>query len=246
MKMSLTFSVTVFLMAVLVFSTPFVTIAQQDAEAADTKTTPTVLLTGDHEGITVGLFLRVGIDQTVIPDADIAAKLGGEFSCFYETPSYAMVGELRLSGSTEYQSGSDSLFFNSYSIGGRYFFIKQNISPYIGGGLARFYIDYKKNVKEYREYCVRHSDSAFEAVLVALTLEPDFVSCVETDWKWFDTYEQEFGSGFGMYGVVGIEFLRFTRSRLNLELRVDRPFFTLPSIDAMPISLGITYSLGFR
>lgn len=239
MKMSLIFPVTVFLVAVLFFSTPFVTIAQQDAEVADTKTTPTALLIGDHEGISVGLvLLRVGIHGTFIPDADIAAQFGGEFSCSYETPSYAMGGEFRLSGSTEYESGSDSLFFQSFSIGGRYFFNKQNISPYIGGGLARISIDYKKHVREYREVCVERSSSWWY-----------FGSpghCVKTEWQWVNDYEQEFGGGLGMYGVVGIEFLRFTRSRLNLELRVDRPFFTLPSIDVMPISLGITYSLGFR
>ncbi len=120
MKMSLTFLDTVFLMAVLVFSTPFVTIAQQDAEGADTKTTPTVLLTGDPEGISVGLFLlRVGIHRTSIYGTDIAAQLGGEFSWSYETPSFAVGGEFRMSGSTEYEPGSDSLFFHSYSIGGR-------------------------------------------------------------------------------------------------------------------------------
>ena len=240
MKMSLTFPVTVFLMTVLVFSTPFVTIAQQEAEVAGTKTTPTALLTGDHEGISVGLvLLRVGIHRTSIYGTDIAAQLGGEFSWSYETPSYAVGGEFRLSGSTEYEPGSDSLFFQSYSIGGRYFFNKQNISPYIGGGLARFYIDYKKHVREYREVCVERSSPPWWY----------FGSpgpCVKTEWQWFDDYEQELGSGLGMYGIVGIEFLRFTRSRLNLELRVDRPFFTLPSIDVMPISLGITYSLGFR
>ena len=99
----------------------------------------TTLKAGDFDGLSAlrwlslakNTLIRVGIHGTFIPDADIAAQLGGEFSCSYETPSYAVGGEFRLSGSTEYEPGSDSLFFHSFSIGGRYFFNKQNISPYI-------------------------------------------------------------------------------------------------------------------
>ena len=36
--------------------------------------------------------------------------------------------------------------------------------------------------------------------------------------------------------------LRLTKSRLKLELRVDRPFFSLPEQDMMPITIGIFFS----
>ena len=56
------------------------------------------------------------------------------------------------------------------------------------------------------------------------------------------TFKDESDSGLGAYGVVGIEALRLTKSRLNLELRVDRPFFSLPDQDLMPITLVVTFS----
>ncbi len=49
-------------------------------------------------------------------------------------------------------------------------------------------------------------------------------------------------SGLGAYAVGGIEVLRLSRARLRLELRVDRPFFRLPSRDMVPITLGISFS----
>ena len=51
--------------------------------------------------------------------------------------------------------------------------------------------------------------------------------------------------GLGAYGVVGIELLRLSQTRLRLELRVDRPFFTLPSKDMMPITFGISFSRNY-
>ena len=61
-------------------------------------------------------------------------------------------------------------------------------------------------------------------------------------WKHTTHYEEKLG--MGAYGVLGIEFLRSSHNRLTLELRVDRPFFTLESRDVMPITLGITFSAG--
>ena len=56
------------------------------------------------------------------------------------------------------------------------------------------------------------------------------------------TLKDESDSGLDAYGVVGIEALRLTKSRLNLELRVDRPFFSLPDQDLMPITLVLSFS----
>ena len=51
MIISSTFHVSVFLMAVLVFSMPFVTIAQQTAEAADTKSAPGAYTKSEKESL---------------------------------------------------------------------------------------------------------------------------------------------------------------------------------------------------
>lgn len=57
-----------------------------------------------------------------------------------------------------------------------------------------------------------------------------------------DYYYESDDSGLGAYIVGGISMLRLTKSRLKLELRVDRPFFSLPEQDMMPISIGIFFS----
>ena len=54
-------------------------------------------------------------------------------------------------------------------------------------------------------------------------------------------YSEEKG-GLGVYGVIGVEFPRLSKNRLKMELRLDRPFFQMPSQDVMPITLGIAYS----
>ncbi len=66
------------------------------------------------------------------------------------------------------------------------------------------------------------------------------------DWYYEDDYYYDYDSGddngLGAYFVSGIEMLRLTKSRLKLELRVDRPFFSLPEQDMMPITIGLFFS----
>lgn len=59
------------------------------------------------------------------------------------------------------------------------------------------------------------------------------------DWRVDD---DEFERGMGVYAVGGVQMLRQTQNRLKLEFRVDRPLFSLPSNDPMPISIGLFYS----
>lgn len=54
--------------------------------------------------------------------------------------------------------------------------------------------------------------------------------------------DEEFERGMGVYAVGGVQMLRQTQNRLKLEIRVDRPLFSLPSNDPMPISIGLFYS----
>ena len=76
---------------------------------------------------------NVGIFGSFVPGTDILAKPGMEMGGFYETEQIAVGTQFRFSGGT---MGNDSLVYVSFGIGGRYFFNKSNLSPYVGGGLA--------------------------------------------------------------------------------------------------------------
>ena len=145
---------------------------------------------------------------TFVPGTDIAADPGYGWGWSYQTPSYAVGSDLRfaLSGiENDYEDDSDIFGYFSWGIGGRYFLNKQNISPYLGGGLA----------------------------IIAVGYEEAY-------------YDSEGDFGLGAYGVVGVEALRLTQSRLNLEMRIDRPFFSLPNQDIMPITIGISFSRNYN
>ena len=169
---------------------------------------------------------HMGILGTFIPGTDVAAEPGFEFGWSYQTPSYAVGTEFRYSGPDDDDDASKTISFFAWSIGGRYFFNKRNISPYVGGGLAIVDASYKTKVT--RKKLIRPAFLDREAL-----------------WREYDDYESEDDSGLGVYGVVGMELLRLTQSRLNLELRVDRPLFKLPSQDIMPITFGISFSRNY-
>ena len=149
---------------------------------------------------------NVGIFGTFIPGTDIAAEPGYEFGWSYETPAYSVGTEFR-------GSGNDDFMFVSWSIGGRYFFNKKNISPYAGGGLSIFGGSYYTDERYYDDYS-------------------------------YDNHSND-DSGLGVYVVGGIEMLRLTKSRLKFEVRVDRPFFSFPDRDMMPITFGIFFSQNY-
>ena len=178
---------------------------------------------------------HIKIFGTFIPSTDIKAEPGYEFGWSYQTPSYAVGADLQTSGrdvfqetgTTEIQdSGGDSFSFFAWSIGGRYFFNKRNMSPYVGGGLAIVAVNYDTQVTDTVEYRRHWYGDEWESRPYGYTDSAD------------DT-------GLGIYGVVGIEMLRLTQSRLNLELRLDRPLFTLDNGDIMPITFGISFSRNY-
>ena len=169
---------------------------------------------------------HMGIFGTFIPGTDVAAEPGFETGWSYQTPSYAVGTQFRYSGPDDDDDASNTITFFAWSIGGRYFFNKRNVSPYVGGGLAVVDASYKTKVQKR------------ERIRLSFFGE-------EEEWRYYDDYESEDDSGLGVYGVVGIEVLRLTQSRLNLELRVDRPFFKLPSQDIMPITFGISFSRNY-
>ena len=165
---------------------------------------------------------NLGILGTFVPGTDIAGEPGFELGWSYETPAYAVGTEYRISGS-DGDEDSDDFFFSGWSIGGRYFFNKRNISPYVGGGFSIINVSYEAKEKKPERN------------------QPSFSS---DPWG-YDDYDEDSDSGLGAYGVAGIEALRLTESRLKLELRIDRPFFTLDSQDIMPITFGIFFSRNY-
>ena len=75
----------------------------------------------------------VGIIGTHVPGLDVPVGPGVLISLYYETPNFAVGSEMRMSGGV---GEDDQFFFYSWGIGGRYFFLDGNWSPYVGGGLA--------------------------------------------------------------------------------------------------------------
>lgn len=181
-----------------------------------------------HRKISGESLWHVGILGTSIPGTDIIAEPGFAFGWYYETPSFAVGTEYRGSGRDNYEDDNDGFSFFAWSIGGRYFFNKQNMSPYVGGGLAIVNASYETSDEGNQLY-----DDLYD----------DFGQRYD-DYHYYG-YESESDTGLGAYVVAGIELLRLTESRLNLELRIDRPFFSLPSQDMMPITFGISFSRNY-
>ena len=149
----------------------------------------------------------------LITDADLIAKPGYSLGWFHETPSYAVGTEFWGAGGEDDEG--DSFHFVSWGIGGRHFFNKRNLSPYVGGGLTHVWAGYEQMTG-------RTWNSRWE--------------------YWEEDWESASSRGLGAYAVGGVEALRLTSVRLRLELRVDRPFFQLPKRDVMPVTLGVFFS----
>ena len=156
-----------------------------------------------RQKITGGSHLSLGFVGIYIPDTNIVGKGGADIGYFYDALSYAI--------ETKFMFGAHGEFsFFSLSMGGRYFFNKRNISPYVGWGLAII------------------SGMAFETNTIIRTRDSTRTIYIDGN------------VGSGAYAAVGIEFFRLYRGGLNLELRVEQPFFSLETRDTMPIiTLGI-------
>ena len=164
-------------------------------------------------------FWSVGLFGTFVPGTNLIGEFGVETGLSYERPTYGIETEFRFTGGEE--SEGDSFVYTSWSIGGRYFFNKQNISPYVGGGLGL-------SIANYRTKITRR--------------DKDWYS---DEWWYYDDYDSETDTGMGAYVIGGIEMLRLYRNRLNLEIRIDRTFFQLPTQDVVPITFGIYYSSNY-
>lgn len=164
-----------------------------------------------------GFTTLVPIRKMVVPGVGIGLSI--------DRLSYAIDVEGRFAREdTGYENNiKDYFHFYSFSFGGRYFFMKRNISPYIGGGIGVMFTNYTTTV--------RTPDQGILALLFT------------GGWD-YDSHTEE-ADDIGVYGVLGVELLRFSRGQLKFELRMDRPFFKLPSQDVMPITLGIAGGFSF-
>ena len=178
---------------------------------------------------------HIGFLGLYVPGTDILGAAALEFGWSYEAPSYAAGTQFRFRYQEEedkFEADGDLFSFFSWSIGGRYFLNKKNISPYVGGGLALIGVNFETRTR------VRKHKEWFGSAERYRELWGE-------EWEWVDESNSEGANGLGAYATVGIEFLRLSQSRLNLELRVERPLFKLPSRDVMPITLGIFYSMNY-
>lgn len=177
---------------------------------------------------------HIEVSGAFIPGTDRPIEPGFALGWSYERPAYAVDIKFRRIGSIYDDNEVDELdlfpdkefSFSAGSIGGRYFLNKRNISPYVGGGLAFIRTSHEKTLTKtvsYRKHWIGGE----------VVSQP------------YDYIEPESDSGIGAYGILGIALFRLTQSRLNLELRVDRPFFKLPNQDIMPITFGISFSRSF-
>ncbi|MCY3759672.1 MAG: hypothetical protein OXH50_00345, partial [Gemmatimonadetes bacterium] len=103
-------------------------------------------------------FWDIGLLGTfaLITDADMIGKPGYRLGWFHETPSYA-VGTAFWGAGGEDDEG-DSFHFFSWGIGGRYFFNKQNFSPYVGGGFSHVWSGYEQTASRWNSRRDRWED----------------------------------------------------------------------------------------
>ena len=140
------------------------------------------------------------------------SEFGAEWGWAYETPSYAVGTEFRGAGGSN--DNDERFTFFAWLIGGQYFFNKKNISPYVGGGIARSWGSRDDYEEEY-------------------FVGDEYFGYTETDSE----------SGMGVYVVGGVEALRLSRARLKLELRIDQPFYKVGNRTMTPVSVGASISL---
>lgn len=128
------FHTLVALTVVLFFSTPFVTLAQREADVPANNTSINSSAEESHEytEITDGSYWGLGFFNTFFPGTDITSTIGYQLSWAYEMRSYAAEVEARFVPTEDKERNLGLVVF---SVGGTYFSKQQDISPYVRGGL---------------------------------------------------------------------------------------------------------------
>src|SRR5690606_4419321 len=78
-------------------------------------------------------FFGIGFMGMVVPGTDVAPGAGMTFRWSFETADFGVLGDLRFAGGSP---GDDSAAFFSAGVGGRWFLVDTNWSPYLGVGLG--------------------------------------------------------------------------------------------------------------
>ena len=168
----------------------------------------------------------IGFSGTLIQPIDVTT-LGYRLGWSYELPSYAVEVEGRIIlGKNEIREFGPHPFhetrefgFAAFSVGGMYFFGKRSLSPYLGGGFIAARASWERHTSGHAHIgWGEHEHGVFSS-----------------------------GSGIGAYAVAGIQLLRNTQNRLKLQLRADKPFFTLQGasdvfFDVALITIGLSFS----
>lgn len=82
-----------------------------------------------------------GLYGLAMPAVGTYGGAGIELPVYYETPSLALGGSLRVSFAGGPDEESNKATFGSFSFGGRGFLTEGNIAPYVGGGLGFDWVD---------------------------------------------------------------------------------------------------------
>ena len=93
---------------------------------------------------------NMGIFGISMPGTDIATRPALGFGWSFERPSFAAFTDFRFRIQEEgdlFEDDDDRFSFFSWSIGGKYFLKKQDISPYVGGGFALVGVEYETTTR---------------------------------------------------------------------------------------------------
>ncbi len=176
---------------------------------------------------------HLGFLGVFVPGTKTTSSPGMEMGVSYETLSYSVGSEIRfnfiddsLNLENDFwledvrptkEEGDDAVHFFCWSISLRRFFNKQNISPYVGAGGGIIVYKY------------------YQPATALYTFGED---------RKIDTYIGEVKTGMDIHAIFGVEALRFTKTRLRFELRVD--FISQVEADSAPYLTPVTMGLSLH
>ncbi|RMD96505.1 MAG: hypothetical protein D6812_17000 [Deltaproteobacteria bacterium] len=79
-----------------------------------------------------GRYLKgMGLGVITVPGTGVVGAPALDLHWFYETPDFGLGTNFRFGGIP----GDNALLYLNWSLGGRYFFTRRNITPFVGGGM---------------------------------------------------------------------------------------------------------------
>lgn len=167
------------------------------------------------------LMFGAGLMGVIAPDLEMWGGAGLSLALAWEADRYGVLTEFRMAGN----SGDYDGFVGGLHLGGRYYFLDADFSPYVGLGMA--YVGYSAS----EPYDWNMDGGPVEDQEAAPYVEPRSVD----------------GSGLAAYLSAGVQGLRSWRSRMHFDVRVEQPFFTLESVQTgkktwqVPVSFNLAF-----